>query len=205
MWAACVHPGAGRATPAPPAAPFPDRLQALQSVVIRVHGRPIAALGWLRLDRPEGRYALTGLTPAGMTLFTLSETGTVAEAAFAFPVGGEQAAWGEAMASDVRRIFLASAPRSGDRAAWHRGRWRAERSAGGRREAEFEYRRADGRLSEARWYEDGRRVGATEFADYRPAGGGAIPFLVRHRNDRFGYVLELRMREIQHAETGDGG
>ena len=183
----------------PPASPFPEQLQALQSVVIRFHGRPFVALGWLRLDRPAGRFDLTGMTPAGMTLFTLSDTGAVTDASFSLPLPGEQSAWAAGMAADVRRVFVEAVARPGDEAAWRGAGWRVTRREGGRVVAELDYDGADGRLARARWYENGRRVGETRFDDYRPAGGQAMPFHVLHTQSRWGYTLEIRCKEIQRA------
>lgn len=200
----CAHPGPGTSSAASDeapvlVAPFPARLQVLQSVVIRFHGRPFVALGWFRMDQPAGQFALTGMTPAGMTLFTLSEAGSLANASFAFPVSDQQGAWAGAMAADVRQIFLESAPRPGEHAERCWSTWRVTRRSGGQRTAELEFSVADGHLLRARWYENGERVGETLYDDFRPAGGHSMPFHVVHTQTRFSYTLEIRIKEVQQA------
>lgn len=204
----CAHPGPGFSSTASDeapvlVAPFPARLQVLQSVVIRFHGHSFVALGWFRMDQPAGRFALTGMTPAGMTLFTLSDTGSLADASFTFPVSDQQGAWAAAMATDVRQIFLESAPRPGEHAERCWSTWTVTRRSGGPRTAELNFSGSDGHLVRAQWYENGERVGETRYDDFRLAGGHSMPFHVVHTQARFGYTLEIRIKEVQQA--GGGG
>ncbi len=198
----CRSLPAGAGMPPEFAAPFPSELQVLQSVVIRYRGHPFTALGWFRMNREEGRYALTGLTPAGLPLFTLSEAGMAAEGAFAFPVGGQEAAWTQAMAEDVRRIFLDAALRPGDRVTARRGGWRVERALDGQRTAELDYEPDGRRLVQARWFENGRRVGETKYSEHQEVAGVAMPGRVEHHHRRHGYTLEIRVRQVQRAGPG---
>jgi hypothetical protein len=177
----------------------PVRMQAVQSVVMSWRRRPFTALGWFRYDREQGTFALVGLSPAGATLFSLSEAGGHATGAFAALPGGDPEAWTQAMAADIRRIYFEGIARPDDEVRRTRhGVLVTRQLAGGGR---LQLRLAAGRLrAEARWYVRGRRVGTTLSEDYEAHGPLRVPRRIVHRNEVYGYRLVIRTKEIQALE-----
>jgi hypothetical protein len=175
-------------------------MQAVQSVVMTWRHRPFTALGWFRYDREQGTFALVGLNPAGATLFSLSEAGGQAAGSFAALPGGDPAAWTQAMAQDIRRIYFDGIPRSDDDVRPSgRGVVLTRRLADG-----MELRlslAADPLRSEAQWFSGGRRVGTTISEDYESHGPLRVPRRIVHRNRVYGYELVIRTKEIQALEA----
>lgn len=208
--AGCATPSAPPppSRPAPPApqalpAAFPAKIQALQSVVITYRAHPFVALGWFNLDQAAHRFTLSAMTPAGLTLFNLTETGGAAEASFAFPVGERPDAWAAAMAQDIRRIFVDTAQQAGDVPVYIGDAWRVTREEQGRRSTELEYRERDTRLVRARWYERGKLVAETTFDDFQLVGRWIMPKHIVHRQRKTGYELDIRFKQVQ--QVGEGG
>ncbi len=177
----------------------PQRLQAVQSVVMTWRHRPFTALGWFSCDRERGTFALLGLSPAGATLFSLSEAGGDPAGSFAALPGGDPAAWTRAMAEDVRRIYFEGVPRLEDDVR------RAPTGALVTRHLAkgLELRltlAAEPLRAQAEWYQAGRHVGTTVSEDYEARGPLRVARRIVHKNRVYGYELAIRTKEIQALE-----
>ncbi len=182
----------------------PLRMQAVQSVVMSWRHRPLTALGWLRYDREPCSFALMGLSPAGATLFSLSESGAEAAGSFAALPGGDPKAWTAAMAADVRRIYCDGIPRADDEARGASGEAVLLRRLPDGVELRLRLARTPLRC-EAEWRRGGRRIGTTLYEDYEAHGALQVPRRIVHRNQVYGYELLIRTKEIQSLEPAAAG
>ncbi|MBN1141353.1 MAG: hypothetical protein JXB25_06110 [Deltaproteobacteria bacterium] len=180
----------------------PKRVRVKQSACFTFRGRTVPMAAMMELNGGQRRARLVAVNELGIKLFDLEISDSALVEHFVLPELARIPRFSEAVATSVRRLFLAPRPRVGDdRLDFVNGRYRmlGKRLSG---EVEFFFGGDPPLLAETRMDGEGERWQAV-FRDYRMLGAGFWPYDVRLRDDRAGYLLELRILEARGIDEPD--
>jgi hypothetical protein len=182
-------------------ATVPGSFELLSSVVFEFWGHKVSALGVVSVNGETGAYRLACITPVGMKLFEISGTPETSTCDFAveglFDRFARDDQFAEAVGADVRTIYLGLVPPAD--AEVERGeRQFVYRSGDDARRTEHVLAGRDPMLVEKRTWVHGDVVSRVRFYEYTWHGGRAFPGGVVLDNERYGYRLVVRVKEIQN-------
>ena len=156
--------------------------------------RKVAALGVLRIDRTRGRFAVVGLTHAGVKLFEITGDGDAIQTHFLLPELARRGDLGRAIGSDIRSIYLDLVPapsaevdRTRDSICFHES-W--DNGEG----ADYVLAGAPAVLVEKRCFSGGHKVATVRYYDYVESGGKLSPTGVILDNHKASYRLIIRRK-----------
>jgi hypothetical protein len=169
-----------------------------QSVVFELGGRRFAMNGLLRLDRGAGRARLAGLDDFGVKLFDLSVTADGYEEHFLMPELARRPGLSAAVATSVRRIWLAPRPQGDDQLTLETDRYRLLRH-GGAGELEFLFGGTPPQLLEKRQHAEDGEEWRVRYFEYQSADGLTWPRGIILDDERAGYRLTVRIESIRRG------
>lgn len=180
----------------------PSRFALVNSVVFEYLGRRLSLLGMIAVDAKSRSFRLVGLNPMGVTMFDISGNrhGTTCEFALEglidAPARSEDLA--DAMGTDVRRMYFDLIPPR--RAAVRKG-WNSIVFLSRQKEGAIKHRFAGHGpvLIEKQYYEDGSPVCRVRYYEYENHGDYRYPAGIILDNQKYGYRLVVRLREIREV------
>ncbi len=209
----CLHP----AFPPPPSLPpdlpdpagIPTRFAArldpsfeqVQSTVFRFGFREIAALGYLRVDRPARTFAVACFTPLGVKIFEVSGADGTVRGRFTLPDLESREEIVRAIGEDIQRAYFDLVPPSG--ATMRRERGAIVFAAPGEGGVvEYRFAGPDGVLARKRGTAGGRTLWSVDY-DTRGAAGAAFdPDGIAITNLRYRYQVIIRRKPMEPTATG---
>lgn len=184
-----------------------QRFELLESVVFKFFGKQITGLGALAIDPAVPSYALTCMTPTGITVFSVRGTGTEVEALFVPPpMEKHREHFAEAIGRDLRRIYLGWTPPVGADLKHKKNRLVFTEK---RDEETVEYTFSGSRklLTEKRFSQGWKTRCTVRYFEYEEFGGKLYPMGIILHNKQFHYRMILRVKEVygQNSDRDDGG
>jgi hypothetical protein len=174
---------------------LPERFRVLNATVFDMAGRRVAALGVTEVDRVAGTFGVVAMNAMGVKLFELTGDGSQVAERFMLPGFIQQEGAAQAIGEDIRRVWLGVLPSAA--AAVNRERTRIVfRETSGQGTMEYVFAGADGHLVEKRHRDDERTVWRVRYYEYRTNGGKVFPMGIVYSNERYGYRLEITVKEI---------
>ncbi len=181
------------------AAAVPRSFELLNTVVFRIYGREISAMGAVAVDVERGEFELACMTPVGVKLFEVSGDATGIRSRFSLEGFLDQYADADqvamAVGGDVRTIYFDLVPPPDAAVEVCRDVIVfAHSTPAGQVECEFAGR--DLLLVEKRLVAPDGETTRVRFYDYAWHGGHAFARGVVLDNGRYGYRLIVRIKEI---------
>jgi hypothetical protein len=173
---------------------LPETVNSLNSVAFDYAGISFLGLGFVEIDRSKGTFRVICLNPMGVKLFDLSGDRSSTTTNFALEPLAKFGNIGEAVASDIRRIYfdLLPAPAAEPRRGEYRVSYGKATPTG---YLEQIYAGVDGDLVEKRFYYDQFISWQVTYHDYRNIKGKRYPYGIVLTNFRDGYQLVIREKE----------
>ena len=179
-----------------------QKFELLESVVFKFFGKEITGLGALAVDPSASSYALTCMTPTGITVFDVRGAGDEVEALFVPPpMEKHRKHFAEAIGQDLRRTYLDWTP-SGEADVKHK-----------KYEMIFIKKRADETvaytfsgprklLTEKRFSKGWKTRCTVRYFDYEEVDGKLYPMGIMLHNKKFHYRMILRVKDV-YGQTGE--
>ena len=180
-----------------------QQFELLESVVFKFFGKEITGLGALAIDPSNTSYALTCMTPTGITVFDVRGMGDEVEALFVPPpMEKHREHFAEAVGRDLRRIYLGWTPPAGADMKHKRHRMvftekRADETV------EYTFSGSRKLLTEKRFSKGWKTRCTVRYFEYEEVGGKLYPTGIILHNKRFHYRMILRVKEV-YGQNGDG-
>ncbi len=177
------------------AAALPVRFVSEDTLVFRFFWREIAALGYTRIDREAGTFAVICLNHLGVQLFYITGDRQQTTLEYAIPEFADRPEFVEAIGEDIRRLYFDLLPAAeaqvaigSDRLSFtlHQDNRRVRHIFGGPRLF----------LRQKRARQGWRRLWDVTYYEYRQVNGQWLPRGMVLRNHRQNYRLTLRIREV---------
>lgn len=175
-----------------------EHFSVLESVVIRYRGREMTALGYTEVNEASDMIAVAGVTPVGLKIFEVKSGQGDLKYSFSFPQikkGMDQKKIAEAIAEDIRRIYLGRVPlpqaevfKIKDKIFYHQ--------PSGNGFMEFDFGGPGTRLIEKRFKEGKKIIWKVRYFDYLEKGGKDYPSKIYFENYGRKYKVTLRLKEI---------
>ncbi|WP_136077739.1 hypothetical protein [Pontiella desulfatans] len=173
-----------------------QEFELLESVVFRFFTQGFTGLGYLSIEPANEAYALSCMTPAGISLFGLQGKGEVVEPLFVPPqMEKHQDKIFAAIGQDLRRIYLNWVPPE-NAAVKHRKRSMVFVHKADGETIEWVFSGQRQRLTEKRFARGWRTDAVVRYYDYEEHGGKLYPMGVVLYNKRFHYRMVFRVKEI---------
>jgi hypothetical protein len=188
---------------------LPARFNATQTLVFKfsLHwwwpSVRMTALGYARIDKETGDYAVVCLSPLGVKLFDVARSNGQSQANFLFPLPGKGEVMGRAISDDIANLYFdlipgrdAVATRSGDDLVFQEVR--------GQCRLEYVFSVSTGQLTR-KVVRDGSSLSTITYRDYRRNGDWIYPAALSLKNRRHGYTLTIQTRECEIPEASRAG
>ncbi len=179
-----------------------QQFELLESVVFKFFGKEIAGLGALVIDPAVPSYALTCMTPTGITVFSVRGVGDEVEALFVPPpMEKHRKHFAEAVGRDLRRIYLGWTP-SAEADVKHKKHRMifSEKRADETVEHTFSGQRR--LLTEKRFSKGWKTRCAVRYFEYEEVNGKLYPMGIILHNKQFHYRMILRVKEV-YGQAGE--
>ena len=173
-----------------------QRFELLQSVVFSFIGKGFTGLGYLSIDPDADAYALSCMTPAGITLFELRGEGDEVEALSMPPQlekHGDRMA--ESMGRDLRRIYFDWSPPA-EAAVKHKRNQLVFRSKQADETVEYTFSGSRRLLTEKRFSKGWKTRCIVRYYDYEEIEGRLYPKGIILYNKQFHYRMVLRLKTL---------
>lgn len=173
-----------------------QRFELLQSVVFSYFGKGFTGLGYLSIDPDADAYALSCMTPAGISLFELKGEGNEAEALYMPPQlekHGDRIA--DSMGRDLRRIYFGWTPPEGADVK-HKRNQLVFRSKQGDETVEYTFAGSRRLLTEKRFSKGWKTRCMVRYYDYEEIEGRLYPKGIILYNKQFHYRMVLRLKTL---------
>jgi len=178
------------------AAALPVKFRVLNTVTFDFKGRALAAIGYTDVDSARDRFTVVGLHPAGVVkLFEVCGSGENVESAFAIDELARRGDVGRSIGEATRRMYFDRIPNATARMRRETGRLVFTQRAGDGR-IKYSFGGPGGVLAEKRYYERGREVWRVSYHEYRSHKGKLYPGGIVLTNQKYGYRVVVRLREI---------
>jgi hypothetical protein len=157
----------------------------------------MTALGYARVNRKTGDYAVVCLSPLGVKVFDVARSNGVVAAHTMFSVrGDDQASAGKAISDDISNLYFNLVP-GADTALKQKGHrlvFKGER-------IELEFDRVTGWLVRKKvWNQD--VLSTLTFGDYRTGNGVSYPETMTLENRRYRLILRTVKLEPRRLQSG---
>jgi hypothetical protein len=185
---------------------MPARFNATQTLVFKFSPHwwwpsvRMTALGYARIDRLTGDYAVVCLSPLGVKLFDVARSNGQSRANFLVPLPGKGDVMGRAICDDIANLYFdlipgrdAAASRSGDDLVFQEVRDQSR--------LEYVFSVSTGQLVR-KVVRDGPSLTTITYGDYRRDGDWAYSASLLLKNRRHGYTLTIQTRECEMPRAG---
>ncbi len=180
-----------------------QRFELLQSVVFSFFGKGFTGMGYLSVDPQSGIYALTCMTPAGITLFSIEGVGDEVKAQFSVPgfeKHGDQIA--RSLAHDLRRIYLGWTPPA-DASLKQKKTQIVFKSKQEGETIKHTYSGTRRLLTEKRFSKGWKTRCVVRYYDYETINGKLYPKGIILHNKQFHYRMTLRLKEVYPEQASE--
>ena len=174
----------------------PEEFQLLNTIVFEYRWRKFSALGVAAVNTKERTFTLACINQLGVNLFELTGNKDGVTTVFVMPEFTKQGDFGAAVGEDIKRIYFDLLPSSD--AKIERQKYRIIfRQGFGSGFMEYVFAGAEGTLLEKNYYEDGVAVWTVSYYEYTRNRGKLYPSGTILNNNKFGYRLIVKLKEIQ--------
>ncbi len=173
----------------------PDAFKIINSVIFEYKWTTFSGVGFLSLNAKERTFALSCMNPLGVKLFEVSGDQNGVTTHFALEEFTKKGDLGAAVGDDIRRIYLDLMPAPD--AEINRKKKELvfiHRLEKGRMEHVFAGRSP--LLIEKDFFENGELIWRASYYEYRRHNGRNYPGGIIFENNRYGYRLIIRLKEI---------
>lgn len=173
-----------------------QQFELLQSVVFSFFGKGLTGLGYLSVDPQADSYALSCMTPSGITLFSIQGTGGDVEAQFGVPgfeKHGDQIA--QSLGRDLRRIYLDWVPPEDASPKQKKTRLVFRKKTEGET-VEYIFSGPRKFLTEKRFSKGWKTRCTVRYFEYETFNGKLYPTGIVLHNKQFHYRMILRLKEV---------
>ena len=178
------------------------KFEILESVVFKFFGKEITGLGALSIDPSNTSYALTCMTPTGITVFDVRGTGDEVEALFVPPpMEKHREHFAEAVGRDLRRIYLSWTP-APDASVKHKKHRMVFTEKGEYENVEYTFSGPRKLLTEKRFSKGWRTRCVVRYFEYEEVDGRLYPMGIILHNKQFHYRMVLRVKEVYPIQEG---
>ncbi len=173
-----------------------QQFELLESVVFKFFGKEITGLGALAIDPSIPSYALTCMTPTGITVFNVRGTDDKVEALFVPPsMEKHRKHFAEAIGRDLRRIYLDWTPPAGADVERKKHQMvftekRADETV------EYTFSGTRKLLTEKRFSKGWKTRCVVRYFEYEEFDGRLYPTGIILHNKQFHYRMILRVKEV---------
>ena len=175
-----------------------DHFSVLESAVLHYRGREMTLLGYSEVDEKADAFAVAGVTPVGVKLFEVKMAKGDLKYSFAFPQMKKNAdpqKIAEALAADIRRIYLGRIPAAGTQVVRLKDRI-CYRQASGKGTLEFIFGGPGTYLIEKRYWEGRHKIWRVRYFEYKASGAKIYPSKIFFEHQDWKYKVTLRLKEI---------
>lgn len=172
------------------------RFELLQSVVFSFFGKGFTGLGYLSVDPDTDTYALSCMTPAGISLFEIKGKGDEVEVLFLPPqLEKHRDRIAESMGLDLRRIYFDwSPPKEAD--VKHKRNQLVFKSKQDGETVEYIFSGTRHLLTEKRFSQGWKTRCIVRYYDYEELDGMLYPRGIILYNKQFHYRMILRLKTV---------
>ena len=173
-----------------------QNFELLESVVFKFFGKEITGLGALAVDPSAPSYALTCMTPTGITVFDVRGVGDVVEALFVPPqMEKYRDHFSEAVGRDLRRIYLGwTPPAEADvKQKKHKMVFTEKRAE---ETVKYTFSGPQKVLTEKRFSKGWKTRCTVRYFEYEEFDGKLYPTGIILHNKQFHYRMILRVKEV---------
>ena len=179
-----------------------QQFELLESVVFKFFGKEITGLGALAIDPSIPSYALTCMTPTGITVFGVRGTGDEVEALFVPPpMEKHREHFAEAVGRDLRRIYFGWTPPA-DADVKHKKHRMVFTEKRDGETVEYTFSGPRKRLTEKRFSKGWKTRCTVRYFEYEEVDGKLYPQGIILHNKQFHYRMILRVKEV-YAQGGE--
>jgi len=172
------------------------KFELLESVVFKFFGKEITGLGALAINPENTSYALTCMTPTGITVFGVRGTGDTVEALFVPPpMEKHRDHFAEAIGLDLRRIYLGWTPPPGAKVKHKKNRMVFTEKRDGET-VEYTFSGPRKLLTEKRFSKGWKTRCIVRYFEYEEFDGRLYPMGIILHNKQFHYRMILRVKEV---------
>lgn len=173
----------------------PRDFKIMNSAVFRYRGRKMTGIGYTAVNRETRVFAVSCMTPMGITLFDLQGTNGNYSASLALKGQWSSEAFAKTAGSDVEAVYMAPAPEKYGRVDCKQYSMTFFQPY---REGSLEYvfSGKNAFLSEKRYRRNGSLEWRARYYEYRRIGSKLFPGGIVFENRRYGYSLVLRLKEV---------
>ena len=176
------------------ASAFPERIQAVNSVVFQYKLLKFSALGYIDVNTGKKTFAVSCMNPVGVKFFELSGDSNSVKPVFVLPFLSHKGDVPGVVGEDIRRIYFDSIPSA--KAAVEKKRFRIVFSEPrGPGVVKYVFAGSQNALIEKSYYENNRCLWSVFYYEYRSDRGKLYPAGTVYKNYRFGYELIIRVKE----------
>ncbi len=180
-----------------------QKFELLESVVFRFFGKEITGLGALAIDPSSTSYALTCMTPTGITVFDVRGTGDEVEAFFVPPsMEKHREHFAEAVGQDLRRIYLGWTPPAGADVKHKKHRMVFTEKRDGET-VEYTFSGPWKLLTEKRFSKGWKTRCTVRYFEYEEVDGRLYPMGIILHNKQFHYRMTLRVKEVYSEQASE--
>lgn len=171
----------------------------LESVVFKFFMKGFTGLGYLSIEPETEAYALTCMTPMGVSIFGLKGEGETVEPLFVPPqMEKHQDKIFAAIGTDLRRIYLNWLPPADAKVTVKKDRMIFESG-----DVEWIFSGASRNLTEKRFYSGWKADAIATYYHYEEMNGKLFPTGVVLYNKRFHYKIIFRVKEVYPPQASE--
>ncbi|NCC49817.1 MAG: hypothetical protein EOM20_01245 [Spartobacteria bacterium] len=181
----------------------PADYQLINTIVFRYRWHTQAAVGYLTVDHPQQRFALAALTHMGVKLLELHSTGGVVECRYAMPELSEHIDnVAAAIGQDIQYMYFNLVPAKDTPVRKTKNEIiYAERTPSGM--TEYIFAGPQPVLVEKRIYQQDKLICRIRYYEYQSENHTLFPGGILLQNQRHGYRLEVRLKEIMSLDASE--
>jgi hypothetical protein len=176
---------------------LPLRFRIVSTVTVQVKGRSFLSIGYTDVDTNRKTFTVVGIHPSGgAKLFELSGDAKNVKSTFILEEFNRRGDLARIVGEDTRRMYFDRLPDPDAKVSKekHHIIFRQQAENG---EIEYVFGGEDGVLVAKHYYEGGRKVWSTSYFEYLRNKGKLYPAGIILENQRWGYQLVVRLKEIR--------
>jgi hypothetical protein len=174
----------------------PEEFQLLNTIVFEYQWRKFSGLGLVAVNMKDRTFSIACINQLGVNLFELTGNKDGVTTVFVMPEFTKQGDFGAAVGEDIKRIYFDLLPSSD--AKIEREKYRIVfRQSTGLGRMEYIFAGPEGNLIEKNYYEDGATIWTVSYYEYTRNKGKLYPTGTILKNNKYGYRLIVKLKEIQ--------
>ena len=184
---------------------LPEQFTVLNSIVFKIHGHSMSALGYTAVDQTQNSFSVLALNPMGIKLFEFSDSDGRVTTNYIMEGVAKQGNVAEAVARDIRRIYFDRVPPATAESQKNEYTFVfTEKKENGT--VRYVFGGTDIVLIEKQFYDTTNdKLWSVSYHEYQLHEGRLYPAGMIFRHYKHNYRLIVRLRELKAEEVSGYG